>query len=109
MTRFETLDLYTALCSLSVTAHDLAEMAATLADGGVNPVTGERVVDAASCRHTLAVMASAGLYETSGDWLYDVGPPVKSGIGGGIVSPRRSSPASSDSTCSCSPPTRGTL
>jgi glutaminase len=81
----ETLDLYTALCSLAVTAHDLAVMAATLGDGGVNPLTGRRVVDPASCRHTLAVMASAGLYETSGDWLYDVGLPGKSGIGGGIV------------------------
>ena len=81
----ETLDLYTGLCSLSVTARDLAVMAATLGDGGVNPLTRERVVDAKSCRHTLAVMASAGLYETSGDWLYDVGLPGKSGIGGGIV------------------------
>jgi glutaminase len=81
----ETIDLYTALCSLAVTARGLAVMAATLADGGVNPLTSERVVDAASCRHTLAVMASAGLYETSGDWLYDVGLPGKSGIGGGIV------------------------
>ena len=60
-------------------------MGATLADGGVNPLTGERVVDAATCRHTLAVMTTAGLYETSGDWLYDVGLPGKSGIGGGIV------------------------
>ena len=60
-------------------------MGSTLADGGVNPVTGLRVVDAGSCRHTLAVMASAGLYETSGDWLYEVGLPGKSGIGGGIV------------------------
>ena len=60
-------------------------MGATLADGGVNPLTGERVVDAAACRYTLAVMATAGLYETSGDWLYDVGLPGKSGIGGGIV------------------------
>ena len=60
-------------------------MGATLADGGVNPVTGERVVDPETCRYTLAVMASAGLYETSGDWLYDVGLPGKSGIGGGIV------------------------
>jgi glutaminase len=51
----------------------------------VNPVTGERVVDADTCRYTLAVMATAGLYETSGDWLYDVGVPGKSGIGGGIV------------------------
>jgi len=68
-----------------VTAHDLAVMGATLADGGVNPVTGERVVDEETCRHALAVMTTAGLYETSGDWLYDVGLPGKSGIGGGIV------------------------
>jgi glutaminase len=68
-----------------VTARDLAVMGATLADGGVNPVTGERVVDAATCRYTLAVMSTAGLYETSGDWLYEVGLPGKSGIGGGIV------------------------
>ena len=60
-------------------------MGATLADGGVNPVTGERVIDAAVCHYTLAVMLTAGLYETSGDWLYDVGLPAKSGIGGGIV------------------------
>ena len=60
-------------------------MGATLADGGVNPLTGERVVDSNTCRYTLAVMATAGLYETSGDWLYDVGLPGKSGIGGGIV------------------------
>lgn len=79
------VDLYTRQCSLEVTARDLAVMGATLADGGVNPVTGERVVDAATCRHTLAVMTTAGLYETSGDWLYDVGLPGKSGIGGGIV------------------------
>ena len=60
-------------------------MGATLADGGVNPLTRERVVDAHSCQYALAVMATAGLYETSGDWLYDVGLPGKSGIGGGIV------------------------
>jgi glutaminase len=81
----EALDLYTKQCSLGVTAKDLAAMGATLADAGVNPLTGERVVDAETCRHTLAVMATAGLYETSGDWLYDVGLPGKSGIGGGIV------------------------
>jgi glutaminase len=81
----EAVDLYTRQCSLSVTAHDLAAMGATLADGGVNPLTGERVVGAETARHTLAVMATAGLYETSGDWLYDVGLPGKSGIGGGIV------------------------
>ena len=81
----DAVDLYTRLCSLAVTAHDLAVMGATLADGGVNPLSRERVVDESSCRHTLAVMASAGLYETSGEWLYDVGLPGKSGIGGGIV------------------------
>jgi glutaminase len=81
----EATDLYTRQCALGVTARDLAVMGATLADGGVNPVTGERVVDAAICRYTLAVMATAGLYETSGDWLWDVGLPGKSGIGGGIV------------------------
>ncbi len=78
-------DLYTRQCSLNVTAEDLAVMGATLADGGVNPRTRERVVDAAVCHYTLAVMATAGLYETSGDWLYDIGLPGKSGIGGGIV------------------------
>lgn len=81
----EAVDLYTRLCCLSVSARDLAVMGATLADGGVNPVTGERVVHEAVCRATLAVMTTAGLYETSGDWLYDVGLPGKSGIGGGIV------------------------
>jgi glutaminase len=79
------LDLYTRQSCVSVTARDLAVMGATLADGGVNPVTGARVVSAATCRATLAVMATAGLYETSGDWLYRVGLPAKSGIGGGIV------------------------
>ena len=81
----EATDLYTRQCSLNVTARDLAIMGATLADGGVNPVTRERVVDPAICHYTLAAMSTAGLYETSGDWLYDVGLPGKSGIGGGIV------------------------
>lgn len=81
----ETTDLYTKQCSLNVSARDLAVMGATLADGGVNPLTKERVVDPAVCHYTLAVMATAGLYETSGDWLYDIGLPGKSGIGGGIV------------------------
>jgi glutaminase len=81
----EALDLYTRQCALDVTAHDLAVMGATLADGGVNPVTGERVVAPEVCHDVLAVMATAGMYETSGDWLYEVGLPGKSGIGGGIV------------------------
>jgi len=78
-------DLYTRQCALNVSARDLAVMGATLADGGVNPVTRQRVVDAAVCHYALAVMVTAGLYETSGDWLYDIGLPGKSGIGGGIV------------------------
>jgi glutaminase len=81
----ETVDLYTRQSCLAVTARDLAIMGATLADGGVNPHTGARVVSAESCRYALTVMTTAGLYETSGDWLYQVGLPGKSGIGGGIV------------------------
>jgi glutaminase len=81
----DAVDLYTRQCSVRVDARDLAVMGATLADGGVNPVTGERVIDASVCHYTLAVMLAAGLYETSGDWLYEVGLPGKSGIGGGIV------------------------
>ena len=81
----EATDLYTRQCSLNVSAKDLAVMGATLADGGVNPLTKERVVDPSVCHYALAVMTTAGLYETSGDWLYDIGLPGKSGIGGGIV------------------------
>jgi len=81
----EATDLYTRQCSLNVSAKDLAVMGATLADGGVNPLTKERVVSASVCHYALAVMATAGLYETSGDWLYEIGLPGKSGIGGGIV------------------------
>ena len=78
-------DLYTKQCSLNVSARDLAVMGATLADGGVNPITKDRVVDPAVCHYALTIMATAGLYETSGDWLYEIGLPGKSGIGGGIV------------------------
>jgi glutaminase len=81
----EAVDRYTRQSSLRVSATGLAVMGATLADGGVNPLTWERVVDAAVCHYALAVMTTAGMYETSGDWLYDVGVPGKSGIGGGIV------------------------
>ncbi len=81
----EVLDAYTRQSCLSVTAVDLAVMGATLADGGVQPVTGRRVVSTDACHATLAVMATAGLYETSGEWLYRVGLPGKSGVGGGIV------------------------
>jgi len=81
----EAVDLYTKMCSLNVSARDLAVMGATLADGGVNPITKEKIVDPSVCHYALAAMATAGLYETSGDWLFDIGLPGKSGIGGGIV------------------------
>lgn len=79
------LDVYTRQCSVSVTARDLAVMGATLANGGVNPITGQRVVKAETAERVLAVMATSGLYENSGTWAYDVGVPAKSGVGGGIV------------------------
>ncbi|MBS0558544.1 MAG: glutaminase A [Proteobacteria bacterium] len=81
----EATDLYTRQCALMVSARDLAVMGATLADGGVNPVTGLRVLYPDRCRRILAVMATAGLYEQSGDWLYEVGLPGKSGVSGGLV------------------------
>jgi glutaminase len=79
------VDVYTKQCSLLVTAEDLAVMGATLANGGVNPLSGTRVVQAATCARVLAVLATAGLYELTGDWLYEVGLPGKSGVSGGIV------------------------
>jgi glutaminase len=81
----EATDLYTRQCSLLVNAHDLAVMGATLADGGTNPVTQQRVLDPDRCKRVLSVMATAGLYEQSGDWLYEVGLPGKSGVAGGVV------------------------
>ena len=78
-------DVYTKQCSLNVTAKDLAAMAATLANGGVNPLSKQRVIDSVHCQHVLAVMVTAGLYENSGDWLYETGLPGKSGVSGGIV------------------------
>lgn len=82
---FEATDVYTRQCSLNVTVRDLAVMGATLADGGVNPISKERVIEAALCKRVLAVLATAGMYEHSGDWLYEVGLPGKSGVSGGIV------------------------
>nr|WP_306423035.1 glutaminase A [Paenarthrobacter aurescens] len=81
----EVVDLYTKQCSLLVSARDLAIMGATLADGGVNPVTGERVVSADVCRDTLAILAANGLYERSGEWLFEIGLPGKSGVSGGLL------------------------
>jgi glutaminase len=79
------VDLYTRQCSIGVNARDLAMMAATLAAGGKNPVTGKQVMDAAKVPGVLAVMATAGLYDDSGKWLYHTGLPAKSGVGGGLI------------------------
>ncbi|WP_311211582.1 MULTISPECIES: glutaminase A [unclassified Arthrobacter] len=81
----DVVDVYTRQCSLLVSARDLAIMGATLADGGVNPVTGKRVVSADVCRDTLAVLAANGLYERSGEWLFEIGLPGKSGVSGGLL------------------------
>jgi glutaminase len=78
-------DLYTRQCSINVNAKDLATMAATLANGGTNPVTKKKVVDSQNVAGTLAVMSTAGLYDDSGKWLFDTGLPAKSGVGGGII------------------------
>jgi glutaminase len=81
----QAVDLYTRQCSVGVNAKDLAEMAATLANGGKNPVTGKQVLDESKVPGVLAVMATAGLYDDSGKWLYHTGLPGKSGVGGGII------------------------
>jgi glutaminase len=78
-------DIYTEQCSVNVNAKDLATMAATLANGGKNPVTGKVCVSPANVPEILAVMATAGLYDDSGKWLYHTGLPAKSGVGGGIL------------------------
>jgi glutaminase len=87
----EACDVYTLQCSTLVTAVDLAIMGATLANGGINPVTGKRVIKQANVSHMLALMTMEGLYTASGDWAYAVGLPAKSGVGGGLVavSPRK--------------------
>jgi glutaminase len=79
------VDVYTRQCSTLVTAVDLATMGATLANGGINPRTGERVIRRENVAHILAEMTMEGLYDTSGDWAYTVGLPGKSGVGGGIL------------------------
>lgn len=78
-------DIYTKQCSISVNAKDLAMMAATLANGGKNPVTGKQAIVASNVPEILAVMATAGLYDDTGKWLYKTGLPAKSGVGGGII------------------------
>ena len=79
------VDLYTRQCSIGVNAKDLATMAGTLANSGKNPVTGKQIMDADKVPGVLAVMATAGLYDDSGKWLFATGLPAKSGVGGGLI------------------------
>jgi glutaminase len=78
-------DIYTRQCSVGVNARDLAMMAATLANNGVNPITKKRMLDAQHVPGLLAVMATAGLYDDAGTWLFNTGLPAKSGVGGGLI------------------------
>ncbi len=82
---FRACDIYTEQCAISVNAKDLGVMAATLANGGRNPMTNKQVVDAKYVPGILAIMATAGLYDDSGKWLYATGLPAKSGVGGGLI------------------------
>ena len=79
------VDLYTRQCSIAVNAKDLGMMAATLANGGKNPITKKQVIDPKHVSRLLAVMATAGLYDDSGKWLFHAGLPAKSGVGGGLI------------------------
>jgi glutaminase len=79
------LDLYLQQCSVLVTCRDLAVMAATLANGCVNPLTGDRVLPRDRVRDVLSVMHTCGMYDAAGQWAYDVGVPAKSGVSGGIL------------------------
>jgi len=81
----EATTVYTKQCSVNISSHDLGVMGATFANHGVNPVTGKRVIDSKYVPKILAVMATAGLYDNAGDWLYMTGTPAKSGVGGGIL------------------------
>jgi glutaminase len=82
---FESVDIYTKQCSVGVNATQLARMGATLANNGVNPVTGEQVIKREDIPYILSTMTMAGLYDGSGGWAWHVGLPAKSGVGGGIV------------------------
>jgi len=81
----ETLELYFQQCSFLVNSHDLAVIAATLANGGVNPITGVRALDSAYVKDLLITMLSCGMYDYAGEWAFRVGIPAKSGVTGGII------------------------
>jgi len=80
-----TVDVYFRQCAISVTCADLALLGATLANQGVNPVTGVRAIRQEHVENVLSVMASCGMYDFSGGWIYDVGMPAKSGVAGGVL------------------------
>ena len=80
-----TVNGYVRQCAASVTVRDLALMAATLANGGVQPNTGRRLLSTETNRQVLSVMASCGMYDAAGNWLTTVGIPAKSGVAGGII------------------------
>ncbi|REE71620.1 L-glutaminase [Rhodococcus wratislaviensis] len=81
----EAVDLYFRQCSIDVTCRDLSVMAATMANNGVNPVTRETVLEPALVERVLSVMSTCGMYDAAGKWVYEVGLPAKSGVGGGII------------------------
>ncbi|MPZ89657.1 MAG: glutaminase A [Nitriliruptorales bacterium] len=81
----ENIDVYLSICSVHVSARDLGTMGATLAKGGINPLTGERALGRAHVRDVVTVMATCGMYDAAGEWAYDVGIPAKSGVSGGIL------------------------
>jgi len=81
----EPLDLYFKQCSVSVTCLDLSLMAATLANGGVNPLTRERAIRGELVPSVLSVMTTCGMYDNAGEWLYEIGLPAKSGVAGGVL------------------------
>lgn len=81
----EAVEVYFKQCSILVNCHDLSVMAACLANGGTNPLTQERVLDQTNVEKVLSVMSTCGMYDYSGEWIFTVGLPAKSGVGGGVM------------------------
>jgi glutaminase len=81
----EAVDVYTRQCSIGVTAKQLGVMGATLANGGINPISGVRVLETRYVPKVLAIMMMAGFYNEAGMWAFSTGLPAKTGVGGGIV------------------------
>lgn len=82
---YENISVYLSICSVKVTGRDLANMGATLAHGGVNPMTGERALPRPRVRDLITMMSMCGMYDAAGEWAYDVGIPAKSGVSGGLL------------------------